>query len=327
MTDISNGAMPPLSQMLGRIALLGAEWVRIRVAPGEGFTMPAGDHFAAHFVIRGQFNLIVEQGSPEVFRAGGTAILPHGTRHSLRCEGATSSARLDCFDDPRDLDIPRSIDIGAVRDEDAAVVLSAQLHLDWPVELPRPQSLPAVLLGTRTYLDDRSAAETAARALDITARRPGATVCLSRFAELLLARELRDVLLAHPELFRSRDELTAAMVRAIDAVRMKPAHPWTVERLARYVAMSRSTFAVAFKDFYARSPMEVVTEQRMEIAAKLLRESNMRVKAIAAKVGYASDTAFLRRFTTHFGVPPTNYRRTLAAGEDAHATDWVRLLH
>ena len=319
-------APPSLSGVLNRINLLGADWVRIRVAPGEGFTMPAGDHCAVHFVTRGQLHLRADQDPPMRLRAGATAILPRGTRHSLSCEGATSLRRLDCFDDAKDLDIPRLIDVGTAKGDDAAVVLSAQLHVDWPAALPRPQALPAVLLGTRTYDEERPAAETAARALDLTARRPGAMACLSRFAELLLVRELRDVLLEHPELFHSRDDITAAMVRAIEAVRMKPGHSWTVERLARYVAMSRSTFAAAFKDFYRRGPMEVVTEQRMEIAARMLRESNLRVKAIAAKVGYSSDTAFLRRFTAHFGVPPSAYKRDIAGCEDPSPTDWIELL-
>ncbi len=316
-----------LSRLLGRINLLGANWVRLRVAPNAGFSMPAGDHFAVHFVTRGLLHLQVEQDQPMTLQAGAAAILPHGTRHDLRCEGAGSLTRLQCFDEPSDLDIPRSIDVGVIRGDEAAVILSAQLHFDWPLGLPRPQSLPTVLLGTRTYDDERQAAESAARALDLTARRPGAMACLSRFAELLIARELRDVLLEHPELFRSRDDLTAAMVRAIEAVRMKPAHPWTVERLARFVAMSRSTFAAAFKEFYCRSPMEVVTEQRMEIAAKMLRESNMRVKAIAAKVGYSSDTAFLRRFTSHFGVPPTAYKKEFGVGGEPPPFDWLDLLN
>lgn len=321
MTYLADRKMPPLSRLLNRIGLIGADWVRLRVAPGHGFVMPAGDHLSVHLVTQGELEMQVGEGQPMSVQMGAAILLPHGSQHSLRCEGGSSLRRLDYFAEADEIDIPATINIGSPGNG-GATVLTGQLHLDWPVELPNVQSLPAVLHGTRTYDSQRPAAEAAVRALEITARSPGAAACLSRYAELLLTRELRDVLYSHPELFRARDDLSAAMVRAVEAVRMKPAHAWTVERLARYVAMSRSTFAAAFKGFYQRGPMEVVTEQRMEIAAKMLRESNLRVKAVAAKVGYTSDTAFMRRFVAHFGVAPTAYKREMGFDDGAMPEAW-----
>lgn len=326
MTGRVEGAAPPLSRLLGQIVFLGADWIRLRIVADAGCLVPAGEEFTAHFVVRGRVDLSVEDEPPLVLRAGATAILPRGTRHALGRGDARATRRLAWSEDNADIDVLSTVDIGVMtHEEEVAVVLSARLHLDWPADLPRRQSLPSVLLGTRTYDDDRGAAESAARALDITARQPGASVCLTLFAQLLLVRELRDVLLSHPELLRVRDDVAAAMVRAVEVVRMRPSHPWTVERLARHVAMSRSSFAAAFKDFYGRSPMDVVTAQRMEIAARMLRESTMRVKAVAVRVGYHSDTAFLRRFTTRFGKAPTQYRRD-AAGEVRVAPDLLGIL-
>ena len=315
-----------LSRLLGKIRLLGADWLRLDVQAGAGFSMAGGDHAVAYFVTRGSADLQIGQAPPITLDAGATALLPHGWPHAVRSQGGATCTPLDYFDAVHDLDIPPSMTIGQGAGAATAVVLAARLHLDWPAELPHAKSLPHVLFGTRSYRADRTAAESAAHALETTASRPGGSLCLTRFAELLLARELRDVLMARPEVLELKDELSATLVRALEAVRMRPDHPWTVERLARHVGMSRSTFAAAFKAVHGVGPMEMVAVERMAMAARLLRTSRLRVKAIAAKVGYSSDTAFLRRFTAQFGEPPRAYTRRHVREAISEEDGWLNLV-
>jgi len=299
-----------LSRLLQDIRLAAANWIRLEMRANAAAVLPAGDHFAAHLVIRGSIQLQVDDKGPLLLEAGQTAILPQGRSHVLRESSGGRPVRVSCFDDPGDADIPPTLQFGEGEDL-KAVVLSAQLRFSWPTLLPQPARLPVVLLGTRSYNRDATAALAASRSLDITAGRPGATACLSHYAHLLLTRELCDFLLLHPMLIGAEDETSASMVRAIDAVQNRPEYPWTVERLANYVGMSRSTFAARFSEIMGSSPIEMVTQQRMEIASKYLRNPNMRIKAIAGKVGYISDTAFLRRFHQHFGMSPKSYRKKL----------------
>jgi AraC-like DNA-binding protein len=49
----------------------------------------------------------------------------------------------------------------------------------------------------------------------------------------------------------------------------------------------------------------------MELAARLLRESDHPVGHISHLVGYTSEYAFSRAFTKHRGEPPGRYRKRI----------------
>jgi transcriptional regulator GlxA family with amidase domain len=55
----------------------------------------------------------------------------------------------------------------------------------------------------------------------------------------------------------------------------------------------------------------------MQVAAKLLRESQAPVAAIALEVGYDSEAAFSRAFKRVAGKPPAAWRRGYASAADA----------
>lgn len=83
---------------------------------------------------------------------------------------------------------------------------------------------------------------------------------------------------------------------------------WSVEKLARKVGMSRSNFAARFTTEVGRTPMEMVMERRMQSAAGLLQHSPLKIAEISARMGYQSEAAFSRRFSSYFGVSPGQMR-------------------
>lgn len=96
--------------------------------------------------------------------------------------------------------------------------------------------------------------------------------------------------------------------KALTLIHESPQAPWTVESLARQVAMSRAAFAKRFMDLVGQPPLAYVTRWRMDLAAKLLRESREPVARIASKVGYLSETAFAKAFRRRRKMPPGAYR-------------------
>jgi len=88
-----------------------------------------------------------------------------------------------------------------------------------------------------------------------------------------------------------------------------PAHPWTLEELAREANTSRSVLAERFQKLVGDSPMQYLTQWRMLLAANLLRRSNAPLARVAEEVGYQTDTAFSRAFRREFGLPPVAWRR------------------
>ena len=65
------------------------------------------------------------------------------------------------------------------------------------------------------------------------------------------------------------------------------------------------------RDHVGEPPAAYLTRWRMELAARLLRESDQPVGSISHLVGYTSEFAFSRAFTKHRGEPPGRYRKRI----------------
>ena len=98
--------------------------------------------------------------------------------------------------------------------------------------------------------------------------------------------------LAHPRLARS----LAAMHEAPEAA-------LNIERLADLAGMSRSTFALQFKEVIGISPGDYLSLVRLA-RAKAALEAGKPLKAVAPAVGYQSATALARAFQRQFGLSP-----------------------
>lgn len=89
----------------------------------------------------------------------------------------------------------------------------------------------------------------------------------------------------------------------------KPEHPWTVEKMAAEVNMSRAAFSARFNQVAGKSPGAYLTNLRMELAANLLVDPSASVESVAAAVGYGSESAFSLAFKRHYGMAPGSWRR------------------
>lgn len=106
-----------------------------------------------------------------------------------------------------------------------------------------------------------------------------------------------------------------AVYTAIQAVHHDPAYPWTVAGLGERAGLSRAAFARRFTALVGQSPLAYVTWWRLSTAARLLREADAPVSAIATRVGYGSQFALANAFKREFGRSPGRYRE--AARVDA----------
>lgn len=99
------------------------------------------------------------------------------------------------------------------------------------------------------------------------------------------------------------------IIRAINIIAARPQDAHSVEKLARVVGMSRSSFALKFAETAGTSPMKYVQAARLTVASRLLKSSTIPIKWIADSVGYASRSQFSRAFVAMFGVDPTTFRQ------------------
>lgn len=146
----------------------------------------------------------------------------------------------------------------------------------------------------------------------------GREAILAKLAELMFVEALRNHLERLPADERGwlagvRDPLVGA---ALEQLHARPAHPWTLERLAREVGLSRSAFAERFTAYVQIPPMQYLTRWRIQLAARMLESRTVTVGQAATAVGYQSEAAFNRAFTREVGQPPGAWRR----GRRAEAT-------
>ena len=97
--------------------------------------------------------------------------------------------------------------------------------------------------------------------------------------------------------------------RAVAAMLAHPERDFTLEGLAETAGMSRSAFAAHFTTAFERPPIEFLKETRLRRAAQLLRSTDLPVKSVAPRVGFASRSYFSRAFKALYGVDPLAYRR------------------
>jgi AraC-like DNA-binding protein len=137
----------------------------------------------------------------------------------------------------------------------------------------------------------------------------------TKLPELLLTEVLRLQLANAPASERGwfaglRDPVLAPAMRAVHTA---PERKWTVADLAREAVVSRSLLDGRFRDVLGLSPMRYVNEWRMRVAQDLLVTTEVKVAAIATRVGYDSEEAFSRAFKRAHGQSPVRWRALHAA--------------
>jgi AraC-like DNA-binding protein len=84
---------------------------------------------------------------------------------------------------------------------------------------------------------------------------------------------------------------------------------FSLEMMARYFAMSKSTLLRHFARYFNTTPNAYLKRLRLETAQYLLRyETELSIKQIAEQVGYLSPFHFSTEFTSFTGMSPRAYR-------------------
>lgn len=172
--------------------------------------------------------------------------------------------------------------------------------------LPRMLHLPASHAGNWiARVIDQAVAES-------NQRRPGSDAVLERLSEMMFVDSARRYLESLPEdatgwLAGLRDRFIG---KALALMHERPDQAWSVDDLARKVGLSRSALHERFVLYVGQPPMQYLANWRIQVGARLLRESNRNVATIALDVGYDSEAAFSRAFKRMVGMPPAAWRRT-----------------
>jgi AraC-like DNA-binding protein len=128
----------------------------------------------------------------------------------------------------------------------------------------------------------------------------------------LVAQEIHYRLLVAPfgGMLRSllrQDSAASAIARALGQLRSDIRSPVSVQRLAREIGMSTSSFHQHFRRITSTTPLQYLKELRLLEARRLLQTCGASVTAAAFEVGYESPSQFSREYARKFGVPPSQH--------------------
>ncbi len=303
--------MDPLSDVLRLLRPRGVTVGATDVGGPVAIRFPAHDGVYCYSVAAGECWLEVDGGpAPLKLTAGDCVVLPTGRPFVLSSEPGLPAIDASVLFDDR----PNG-SIATWNGGGSGTMFAAYFEFD--------SSHSQFLLGVLEPVvrlqapDARDALRTAIEQMmgELNQARPGAEAIVEHLAHIALIKALRLHLSEMAEertgwLFALADPRIGAAIAAMHA---EPSRAWTVVTLASVAAMSRTVFAVRFRQAVGVPPMNYLTRLRMLIAIRLLSEPGARIAAVGRAIGYDSESAFSTAFRRAMGSAPRRYAKPAAA--------------
>ena len=266
-----------------------------------------------HYFADGSCTVKLDGLPPLQVQAGDIILFPHGDAHTMASSNVTGTGPLlDVQTLLRERPDELRLGGGGAPTRIICGYLSCDPILCRPLLTALPRVLTVRLRHENADWLERSFVYAVGEA---AGAEPGGEGVLAKLSEVLVIETLRRYVAAMSDsqtgwLAGLRDR---AVGRCLALMHEKPAHPWTLESLAREAGTSRSVLAEKFSHYVGQSPIQYLSKWRMAVASNLLRRSAASLMQIALEVGYETDAAFSRAFKREFGVPPAAWRRAHGA--------------
>ncbi|MBB3113729.1 AraC-like DNA-binding protein/mannose-6-phosphate isomerase-like protein (cupin superfamily) [Paenibacillus phyllosphaerae] len=108
-----------------------------------------------------------------------------------------------------------------------------------------------------------------------------------------------------------RTELTGIL----DDIQAQIAEPWKVEQLAAQTGISERHFIRLFRQRTGMGFSEYLQHKRVELACRLLTDTDRKIADVAKSVGYQDAAHFREVFRKVMGISPSQYRGTFRSGK------------
>lgn len=118
----------------------------------------------------------------------------------------------------------------------------------------------------------------------------------------------------------SGNSAAAGTVRRLRALLGEaPARAWTVDQLAQRLDLRASRLQTHVREAEGTTVHGLLVAERLTLAARLLRDTQLSVQAIAAEAGWECHGRFTAAFRRHHGVAPREYRLRQAPAANIEA--------
>jgi AraC-like DNA-binding protein len=307
--------MDSLGEALHFLRMSGTSYCRSELTAPWALRLPAVEGgLTFHVLTSGKCWLEVPGAQPRRLAPGDLALVPHGEGHRLSSKPGIRARRID--------ELPHehvSERYGLLRyggGGAATSLICGAVRLDHPAAHRLVNVLPKIIHVQASSTRNLDWVESTLRFMadEAAELRPGGETVITRLADILVIQAIRSWIEKDPAarsgwLGALKD---AQIGRAIALIHREPARGWTLESLAKEVAMSRSAFAARFSELVGEPAMHYVTRWRMHMAVDWLKEDRAAVGELAERLGYRSEAAFSRAFKRFIGSSPGAARGRLA---------------
>ena len=308
--------MDILDDIFDTLDLKGALYFRTDFSPPWAVTVPdLGNAARFHLVVQGACHVAFPSGAELSLGPGDLVLIPGGRAHVLADSPAREAPALETVLADAGYDGRGLLVVGEGDQHAATKMLCGHFTFRRGADHPLLRALPEHLLTTAA---DRAREPWLDELLRLVARRIfaeglGSGAAVTRLSEVVFIELLRAGIGRSPELDTVLGALRDQQIgRALALIHDRPAEPWSVERLAAEVGMSRSRFADRFSELLGLGPMSYLADWRLQRALQLLDDARCSIQQVAAEIGYRSPAAFSRAFAGKFGQSPREYRQASA---------------
>lgn len=311
MTRLASPHSDAVSEVLRSFAVRSTIFCRSELRAPWAFRVEGESVAKFHLMLEGSALLLC--GS-EAFAltAGDLVVLPRGAEHTLADEPRSQAAPLEQLLREHGADGGSRLHYGG--DGSLTRLLCGGFSLAEGITGSTLALFPDVLHmasdpGALPWLEPVLAALTA----EADDGQPGASAIVAKITDVFLAQALRTWLLAkEPEgtVLDARLILDDSIAKAVHTLNNSPSEPWSLDRLARHVGLSRTALSTRFRERVGQPPMRYLSELRLRRAAEELAAGRPTLHEVAHRAGYDSDAAFAKAFKRRFGLSPGAYSRT-----------------
>ncbi|MEU8241112.1 AraC family transcriptional regulator [Actinoplanes missouriensis] len=301
--------MDVLADILAVSGVRGTVGARIEAGGSWGVRWAESADAVIYAVTGGAAWLEVAGRAPLHLLQGDVFLLPRGTAHAL---SSAPGAVIHTCDMSAAEAARQQGDVLRLGDADARTrILGAAYRRDPAVSTQVLTLLPDIVHITAGDGDDDLGDTVNLLGKELSRPQLATAVILDRLTDVLLIQTLRVWLQSSPAeadgcWLAALDD--PVMSEALGRLHREPARQWTTDDLARELAVSRATLARRFQKVIGQSPGAYLTQWRMDLAARRLRDTDDTVDSIARAVGYTSVYAFSRAFHRARAEPPGRYR-------------------
>lgn len=96
--------------------------------------------------------------------------------------------------------------------------------------------------------------------------------------------------------------------RAVNYINAHYTEQITLDKICKVVAMSQSAFTNSFKRIVGKTLIEYVHTLRVDLAKKLLQNTNLNITSVSEQCGFGDSTYFGRVFKKYTEMTPKEYK-------------------